>query len=363
MQTQKRRTGETAVTTLSSRTLAPLGLGLVAALNAAPVCAETFDELYEKAKPEKTLVLFAAGPTEPHERFAKEFQQRFPGLTVTVTGGFSNVLNDTINRQLRDKAVAVDMAFFQTVQDFIGWKRQGALLNFKPDGFDAIPPRYRDEDGAYVTTHVNTITYAYNTKLAGPEDAPHSALDFLKPVFHGKLITVYPADDDATLYLFHTIVEKYGWGYMDKYMAAKPTFIQGHLGVARSVATGESAATFDASSSAWRYKRDGAPIEVVFSAVDDTPVFTVSAGIFKDAPHPNVAKLYLTWYLAKEQQSRTGVFSPRTDVPPPAGLKPLSDYRLANDYRDFVSDAARLAALRQRFEAYTGPVVNKGGVR
>ena len=130
MQTQKRRTEETAVTPLLSRTLAPLGLGLAALLNTAPVRAETLDELYEKAKPEKTLVLFAAGPTEPHERFAKEFQQRFPGLTVAVTGGFSNVLNDTINRQLRDKAVAIDMAFFQTVQDFIGWKGQGALLSF-----------------------------------------------------------------------------------------------------------------------------------------------------------------------------------------------------------------------------------------
>src|SRR5262249_16730843 len=209
------------------------------ALTAVPGRADTLDELYAKAKPEKALMLFAAGPAEPHERFAKEFQQRFPGLTVSVTGGFSNVLNETINRQLRDKAVAVDMAFFQTVQDFIGWKRQGALLAFKPDGFDAMLPRYRDEDGAWVTTHVNTINYAYNTKLITPEDAPRSALDFLKPMFNGKLITVYPADDDATLYLFHTIVEKYGWSYMDKYMAAKPTFIQGHLPVARSVATGE----------------------------------------------------------------------------------------------------------------------------
>jgi ABC-type Fe3+ transport system substrate-binding protein len=353
------------VTRSLSTTLAPVAVscGLILGDARAAAHADALDLLYAQARPEKTLVLFAAGPVEPHERFAREFERRFPGLSVSVTGGFSNVLNDTINRQIRDHAVAVDMAFFQTVQDFIGWKRQGALLNFKPDGFDAIPPRYRDEDGAYVTTHVNTITYAYNTNLVRPEDAPQSALDFLKTPFHGRLVTVYPADDDATLYLFHTIVAKYGWDYMDKYMAAKPTFIQGHLGVARRVASGESAATFDASSSAWRFKRDGAPIEVVFSRVDATPVFTVSAGIFKDAPHPNAAKLYLTWYLAREQQSRTGVFSARSDVPPPVGLKPLSEYRLADDYRDFVSDAARLAALRQRFEAYAGPVVNKGGVR
>ena len=54
----------------------------------------------------------------------------------------------------------------------------------------------------------------------------------------GKLITCYPSDDDATLYLFYTIVQKYGWDYVDKYMANEPNFVQGHLNVARSVGAG-----------------------------------------------------------------------------------------------------------------------------
>ena len=68
-------------------------------------------------------------------------------------------------------------------------------------------------------------------------------------MFAGKVISVYPADDDAALYLFHLIVQKYGWDWMDKYMANKPNFVQGHLPVARSVASGENIATLDASSS------------------------------------------------------------------------------------------------------------------
>jgi ABC-type Fe3+ transport system substrate-binding protein len=107
----------------------------------------------------------------------------------------------------------------------------------------------------------------------------------------------------------------------------------------------------------------GAPIKKIVSQDDATPLFTVTGGIFKDAPHPNAAKLFLTWSMAKEQQSRTGVFSPRTDVPPPPGLKPLSAYKIADGYREFVSDEKALAALRQRIEGYTGPVVNKAGVR
>ena len=176
---------------------------------------------------------------------------------MTVTGGFSNVLNEKIEKQMADGKLEVDMAFFQTVQDFVTWKKQGRLLAFKPEGFDQIMPNFRDESGTYMALSANALTYAYNTSKVRAEDAPQSAQDFLKPMFAGKVITVYPADDDAALYLFHLIVQKYGWGWMDRYMATKPNFIQGHLPVARSVASGENIATFDASSSVWPFKREG----------------------------------------------------------------------------------------------------------
>ncbi len=111
-------------------------------------------------------------------------------------------------------------------------------------------------------------------------------------MFAGKVITCYPADDDATLYLFHVIVQKYGWDWMTKFTANKPNYVQGHLPVARSVATGENIATFDASSSVWEFRRQG-KLEVVWSPEDETPVFTLTGGIFRNAPHPNAAKLYL----------------------------------------------------------------------
>lgn len=334
-----------------------LAIGLV-----RPAFAETIAELHEKARAEGALVFFAGGPAEPHERRAKQFQERFPGVAISVTGGFSNVLNETINKQMAAGRLEVDMAFFQTVQDFVAWKSRGALLHFKPDGFDQVLPNLRDEDGAYVTLSANVLSYAYNTRHVKPQDAPRSALDFLKPMFMGKAISVYPADDDAALYLFHLIVKKYGWDWMDKYTANKPSYIQGHLPVARSVASGESWVTLDASSSVWPMKRAG-QVEVVYSEIDESPVFTLTGGIFKNAPHPNAAKLYLTWFLATEQQARNGSYSARADVPPPEGFKPLTSLKIANAYREFMLDEKSVQELRARFERYTGPPVNKGGVR
>jgi ABC-type Fe3+ transport system substrate-binding protein len=174
-------------------------------------------------------------------------------------------------------------------------------------------------------------------------------------MFAGKLITTDPTDDDAALAVFSSIVQKYGWGYMDKYVAQKPVFVTtGHATVSDAIASGEKLASFDSTSTTWRLMRDGKPITAVFSQADATPVFLVGAGIFKAGPHSNAARLYLTWLLAKEQQSRSGTFSARSDVAPPPGLESLSSYNIDRGYRNLVTDEARVADLRKRLASYTG---------
>jgi len=339
---------------------------LIAAIVLPCACgsAETLDELYAKAKGEKSLVVYAGGPVSNYEPLAREFESKFPGLTVSIEGGFSNVLNQKIEQQFREGKLQADMVLLQTAQDFVRWKGQGKMLAFKPEGYDAIDKSFKDPDGAFIAWFVGTLSYAYNSKAMKPENVPKSALDFLKAEFRGKLIACYPHDDDATLYLFHTIAQKYGADYIDKYVANQPNWVQGHLGVSRSVAGGTDLVTPDATTSTvLNLKKAGQSIEFAFSEVDPIPVYYSTAGIFKDAPHPNVAKLYLTWVLAPEQQRRIGTFSSRGDVPPPAGLKPLFSYNVANGYRDFVTDERLLADLRKRFEAAIGPIRNAGGVR
>jgi iron(III) transport system substrate-binding protein len=88
------------------------------------------------------------------------------------------------------------------------------------------------------------------------------------------------------------------------------------------------------------------------------PVYPITTGIFANAPHPNAAKLFIAFVLSKEQQHRltaAGAISVRPDVEPPPGLKPLSNYRIADGYISFISDEMRTKELRQRFEGYIGP--------
>jgi len=243
------------------------------------------------------------------------------------------------------------------------WDKRGLLMHFRPEGFDKIAATAKDKNGAWIAVNAIPLFYVYNTEKVQPTEVPKSALDFLKPQFKGKLITVYPSDDDAALYAFYNVVQKYGWSYMDRYMAQEPKFIQGHLGVARSVASGESlVALEDSMTGAISVVRSGGKIALTAPAVDALPIFFTAEAILKDAPHPNAAKLFVSWYLSKDWQSKLGIYSSRNDVPPPEGMRPLSAYRLVNDYRRFVSDEKRLAELRKRFEKYTGPVPKAGAI-
>ena len=105
--------------------------------------AESIDALYEKAKLEKTLALYGAGPSGSHDRWIQDFQQRFPGVTVAFTGGLSNGLNQKIDQQIASRRMETDLAIFQTIQDFGKWKKAGALMLFKPEGSETIDPAYK----------------------------------------------------------------------------------------------------------------------------------------------------------------------------------------------------------------------------
>jgi ABC-type Fe3+ transport system substrate-binding protein len=336
--------------------------GLVAAAPAAR--AQSLDDLYAKAKGEGALSFYVGGPTAPWEARTKAFEAQYPGIKITVGGGFSNVLDQKIDQQIAAGKLEVDAAILQTAADYVRWKHEGRLLIFKPPGFDKMDAAFKDADGAFWATMVNVVPYMVNTEKVAAADVPNSAMDFLKPQFQGKIVTAYPTDDDVTLWVFYHIVQKYGWSYMDKYMAAKPNFIQGHLGEQRSIGSGQNIATFDSILDITDgLKRQGQPVDSHFPTVDALPIWPLTGAIFKDAPHPNAAKLFLSWLLQPEQQAKLPTWSPRSDVPPPAGYKPILSYKVANDYRAFLTDQTKVAALRKRFEGYSGPIVNSGGVR
>ena len=129
----------------------------------------------------------SAARPHPGKPRAKIFEERYPGINVTIGGGFSNVLDKKIDTQIAAGKLEVDAAILQTIADYVRWKAgrppdrvQAARL--RQDGCEVS----KIADGTFWATMVNVVPYMYNTEKVAAADIPNSAIDFLKPQFPGK---------------------------------------------------------------------------------------------------------------------------------------------------------------------------------
>lgn len=178
------------------------------------------------------------------------------------------------------------------------------------------------------------------------------AADFLKPEFKNKLVFSYPNDDDAVLYYWKQLTDKYGFGYVKKLLAQNPKFVRdsGHL-----IGTGDYEATFGTAGATPGLAQQTYPEKSPWLAWAQT------GAILKDAPHKAAAKLYMSWVLSEQTQQNvigSWTWSVRSDVAAPAGRKGIFDYKNMNPLglREFMSDRTALDLYKKRITLYVGEV-------
>ena len=153
-----------------------------------------------------------------------------------------------------------------------------------------------------------------------------------------RTCSTYPHDDDITLYIYHTIISKYGWDYMTRLIANEPQFVRGYLGIAQAVASGKAAVSFVATAgTTLAAKRNGGKIDLAFPAEDRFPIWENRCAIFRGAPHESAARLFQAWLLSREYQQAfaPGFWPTRGDVAPTGGQKPIDQYATSNQFREF----------------------------
>lgn len=111
----------------------------LAAVDAVGIETRTIDQLYQAALKEGGVVTVWHGGDEANQRanLKVNFENRFPGVTMNLTTDLSKYFDGRVDDQLAANNVYVDSIMFQTVHSFQRWKAQGALLNYKPLGYDS----------------------------------------------------------------------------------------------------------------------------------------------------------------------------------------------------------------------------------
>ena len=319
--------------------------------------SRSLEQLYAEARREGgELVVYAGGDTPDQQDATKEaFSAQFPGIDLTIVVDYSKFHDVRVDNQLATGSLVPDVVQLQTLHDFTRWKKQGVLQPYKPAGFSALHPAFRDEDGAWVAMAVYAFSYMHHASLGA--SAPATPRDLVDPKWRGAIASSYPHDDDAVLYLYKLYTEAYGWDWVRRLAAQDPQFARGSHTPLVAVATGQEKIGIGGAGSLVAPLAPG--VQWVTPAGHPFMAWGQRAALLKQAAHPAAAKLYLNWQLSVpvQQNSFTG-WSVRTDVTPAGDLSPVwtnADAHL-DGFPQFMADRAEVERWKQTFALYFGEV-------
>ncbi len=292
--------------------------------------------LIEAAKKEGKLTFYTAMDLAFAQRLGKEFETKFPGMTVRVERSGAERIFTRIGQEMDSRIYAVDVVNTADQAHCIVWTRNGWLAPYLPEEVvKHYDKSFYDPDGLHITTRVLISPFGYNTNLVKKEDAPKSFADLLDPKWSGKMVKAHPAYSGTIMNATFQIARDLGWGYLEKLAKQRIMQVQSATDTPKKIQLGERAVMIDgAGYLVIRYKEEGQPVDIIYPE-EGTPVATSPSAVFKSAPNPNAARLFQNWMHSREGQQilidYARQYAPHALAVEKPGVRPLKDIKLMKE--------------------------------
>jgi iron(III) transport system substrate-binding protein len=300
---------------------------------AAPPPAAVTPALIDAARKEGKLSYYSALELNVAERLGKMFEAKYPGIAVRVERSGAERIFQRIAQEQGSGIHAVDIANSTDAAHYLDWKKNDWLAPYLPeDVAKHFPADQVDPDGMYATSCAWMETIGYNTNLVRREDAPKSYADLLDPKWQGKIVKGHPGYSGAILTTTFLLARDLGWSYLEKLAQQKVMQVQSAGDPPKKIMLGERAVMADGNDyNLVLLKDQGKPVEVVYP-VEGSPLIIVQSGVFQNAPNPNAARLFQSFFFSAEaQQMLVDGFAHRSFhalVKEKSGRTPMSTLKL-----------------------------------
>ncbi len=193
------------------------------------------------------------------------------------------------------------------------------LLKYAPPEAKNLRPEAVDKDARWFGVYANYNSPAYNTQKFKSADLPKTYAEFAQHPEWAGHVAIDGTDDGFMTAFLLRYGEDEGVRQLRSIIAAvKPVTINGHLAVARAVASGEYwFALNNYVNLTINEKLGGGPTD--FWTMDPIPLFFGQEGVAALAPHPAAAKLAANFSISQEAQAfltKFGRIPTRADVAP-----------------------------------------------
>jgi len=130
------------------------------ALAAPPVPEPVTPRLIEAATKEGKIVWYTAIDVRVAQDLAKNFDKKYPGITVQVERTGSERLFQRISQERASNIFAADVLDSTDQALFLTWKKQGILEPYVPAELTKWPVSERDPDGLYASVRFTLMPIA-----------------------------------------------------------------------------------------------------------------------------------------------------------------------------------------------------------
>jgi len=317
---------------------------------AAPPPTSVTPELIEAARKEGKISYYSALELNVAERLGKAFEAKYPGNAVRVERSGAERIYQRIAQEQGSGINAVDVANSTDPAHYLDWKSKDWLAAYLPDDVAKhFPADQIDSDGMYATSCGWIETIGFNTNLVKPDDAPKSYADLLDPKWQGKIVKAHPGYSGAIMTATFVLSRELGWQFFEKLAQQKVLQVQSAADPPKKLLLGERAIMADGNDyNLLLLKDQGKPVEAVYAG-EGSPLIIVPSGVFRNAPNPNAARLFQSFFFSAEgQQMLVDEFAHRSfhgQVKEKPGHKPLSAIKLLK------SDPAAVLAQSEEIKA------------
>jgi iron(III) transport system substrate-binding protein len=241
----------------------------------------------------------------------------------------------------------------------LDFQKRGGWMQYVSPEVGAFKPEYKSKpEGSFMWAGVIVAGIAYNPNLVKAEEAPKSWKDLLNPRWKDT-VNVKVSNSGLQHLTWYELRKVLGEDYWKKFAEQNPRAFDSYVQQFDRTVNGQDQIISTAQYSGYlQFKAKGAPIAFVNPAegVTAAPGMT---GIVDQAPHPEAAKLFVDWFTSAPGQKAyveaTALYSVRTDVPPPKGGQPITDFKLLapddwetflKTHRQFVAEWDRMVGMR-----------------
>ncbi len=242
------------------------------------------------------------------EGFKKEFETKYPGVTVNFVRLSSG---EALTRLRNEKAnPQFDIWWGGPIDSFIAAKKEGLIEAYKsPAAANIIDPKLmKDAEDYWIGVYVGSLGFATNQNYlkANPNlKAPTSFDDLIKPELKGQIVIAHPATSGTSYTFLCTILQmrgdQAGWDYIRKFAQNVLLWTKSGAAPAQNVGKGEAAVGVVFSHDIVDQIEQGLPLQLTFPA-EGTGYEIGGMGIVKGAKNLELAKAWYDWALDPKTQ-------------------------------------------------------------